>query len=86
MSEALTLVPLSSLPRVAYLANRLSLEECSPIVALPSSSLVLRYPSRRWEGVRFCAPEDVTSLPRSLATERKATFVERMGRAQSLLP
>ncbi|ERJ70169.1 hypothetical protein HMPREF1556_01675 [Porphyromonas sp. oral taxon 278 str. W7784] len=34
-------------------------------------------------------PVDVRKLtppPRSLAPERKATFVERAGRAQSLLP
>ena len=55
-SEVLTLMPPSSLPRVAYLANRLSLEEYSPIVALPSSSLVLRYRSWRRESVCFCLP------------------------------
>ena len=82
------LVPPSSLPRGVCRAKRSSLKEYSPIVALPSPSTVLRYPSWRWEGVCFRSSKASEAFPSATLPSHgeKGYLCRAGGKARSLLP
>ena len=82
------LMPPSFHPRVAYPAKRSSLKEYSPIVALPSSSLVLRYRPRRREGVCFRSSKASEAFPSATLPSHgeKGYLCRAGGKARSLLP